>query len=139
MVGEFLLEPDTDFLVGQDLSSANLGEALLDFADEPVVVVNGSLDGFPYQKVGRNAAAASRPRQLPLKVRREIHFHRASVPAGEKCQQRGPEPVTQTSRASATGAQPPPRSCRSDHTRGNVVRAFKDKSCPRGTPEERVL
>ena len=82
MFGEFLLDPGTDFLVGQDLSSVNLGEALFDFADEPVVVINGSLDGFPDQKFGRYAAAASRPRQLALKVRRKIHFHRASVPAG---------------------------------------------------------
>ena len=83
MVGQLLLQAGADGVVRQYLPGVDLGESLLDFADEPVVVVDGSLDGFADQHVGRNASPASRPRQLALEVGRKVYFHRASVLTGQ--------------------------------------------------------
>jgi hypothetical protein len=43
MFGQPLLQPGSDRVVRQDLPRVNLGESPLDFADEPVVVVDGPL------------------------------------------------------------------------------------------------
>jgi hypothetical protein len=83
MFGELLLQPCADSVMRQYLPGVDLGEPLLDFADEPVVVVDGSLDGFADQH-GRNTPTASRPRQLALEVERKIHFHKPSVPSPPK-------------------------------------------------------
>lgn len=90
MFGQLLLQAGADGVVRQYLPGVDLGEALLDFADEPVVVVDGSLDGFADQQLGRHAPAASRPRQLALEVGREVHFHRASVLSGHGVSTAGP-------------------------------------------------
>ena len=49
MFGQLLLQADSDRFVGQHLPGVDLGESLLDFSDEPVVVVDGSLDGLADQ------------------------------------------------------------------------------------------
>lgn len=79
MFGQLLLQKCADGIVRQYLPGVDLGEPLLDFTDEPVVVVDGSLDGFADQYVGRHAAAGSSLRQLALEVGRQVHFHKASV------------------------------------------------------------
>ena len=65
MFGQLLLQAGADGVVRQYLPGVDLGESLLDFADEPVVVVDGSLDGFADQHSAemprRPAARASLP------------------------------------------------------------------------------
>ena len=82
MVGQLLLEPGADGVARQYLPGVDLGEALLDFADEPVVVVDGSLDGFADQHVGRYASPVSRPRQPASRSGDRFTSMKASVLAG---------------------------------------------------------
>ena len=82
MVGQLLLEPGADGVARQYLPRVDLGEALLDFADEPVVVVDGSLDGFADQHVGRYASPVSRPRQPASRSGDRFTSMKASVLAG---------------------------------------------------------
>ena len=49
MFGQLLLQAGADGVVRQYLPRVDLGESLLDFPDEPVIVVDGSLDGFADQ------------------------------------------------------------------------------------------
>lgn len=79
MLRELLLQAGADGVVRQHLPGVDLNEPLLDFADEPVVVVDGSLDCFADQYLSRNASSVSRPGQFALKVGRQVHFHTASV------------------------------------------------------------
>jgi hypothetical protein len=51
MVGQLLLQPGAHDVARPYLPGVDLGESLLNFADEPVVVVDGSLDGFANQHV----------------------------------------------------------------------------------------
>jgi hypothetical protein len=79
LVCQFPFKAGPDGITREHLAAVNLYEALFDFTDEPVVIINRSLDRLSRQRFCRDAAPASRPRELSLKVWREIHFHSASV------------------------------------------------------------
>lgn len=75
MFGQLLLQAGADGVARQYLLGIDLSESLLDFADEAVVGVDGSLDGFADQQFGRTAPMAAAPASLPSRSG-EIHFHR---------------------------------------------------------------
>jgi hypothetical protein len=84
LLGHLLIQAATDGVVRQYLRGVDLGESLLDLADEPVVIVHGSFDGFADQHLGRHASPAGSQCQLALEIGREFHFQRASVLSGDR-------------------------------------------------------
>ena len=57
---QLLFKAGCDGIVREHLAAVDLLEAPFDFADEPVVIVNGPLDGFSRPFFGRNASTAGR-------------------------------------------------------------------------------
>jgi len=51
------------------------GDALLDFADEPLVVVHHALHGFDYQRFAVAALLRCQLRELGLKIGTQVYFH----------------------------------------------------------------
>jgi hypothetical protein len=55
---QLLVDASPHRFVRQHLAGLDLRESLLDFADEPVVVVDSSLDGFGIRVVGERRVAS---------------------------------------------------------------------------------
>ncbi len=64
-----------DFVVIHELATIGGGDALLDFTDEPLVVVHHALHGFDYQRFAVAALLGGEFGALGLKVGAEMYSH----------------------------------------------------------------
>jgi len=63
----------------EHFAALDLRQAPFDFADEPLVIIDQTFDRLTRQGFGIAAPLVSDARELGLQVRREVHFHAASL------------------------------------------------------------
>ena len=63
------------FVVLDELATISGGNSLLDFANEPLIVVDQTLDGFDYQGFAVAALLGSQLRKFSLQGGTQMQFH----------------------------------------------------------------
>jgi hypothetical protein len=74
MLRQLPFQTSPDGVMSQQSPSLDLFKTSLDFADEPVVVANGSLDRFSRQHFRGHASAIRSLRQLALEITHFSYF-----------------------------------------------------------------
>ena len=76
LCGNEIFKPRAYFFVGKKLASTGAGQALLNFADEPLVVINEACNGFLNKRLRIATLLGGKASELGFGGGVEMYFHR---------------------------------------------------------------
>ncbi len=72
-------QPLAGFFMAENAAVLQVGKALLDLVEEPLIVIHHTGNGFCYQGCAIAPLLGSQPREFRPKIAGENHFHVSSV------------------------------------------------------------